>query len=384
MTELAERLREFYASARKRDGTEYGKAAMSAIRAAIHRHITGAPHHRKINIMQDREFQVANHVYKGIIKTMKREGKDQTIHKQPISTGDLRKLNTSPVFATTNPVSLQRKVWFDIMLHFGRRGREGLRSLTKSSKVEADDTGRKFVRYGFNEKVKNHNGDLGDDYECKARMYATGTDNCPVSSFEKYVSKLNPRQDAFFQRPRSPFTESSECWYVNAPVGENTLGVMMRNISTEAELSCVYTNHCIRATTCKVLDDAGYDSRHIMYVSGHVNEASVKSYSNQPSTSQQRELSTTLSKSLLTVDPDTSCREIASVPHCPVTVSSSDYRCQNVHSLVPHMNSPSNSTPSGTGVVENMTFSNETRRNHLSSMFVNCTFEAAVHVEFKH
>lgn len=47
-------------------------------------------------------------------------------------------------------------------------------------------------------------------------------------------------------------------------------------MSIEAELSKEYTNHCIRVTACKVLDDAGFDTRHIMYASGHVNEASVK------------------------------------------------------------------------------------------------------------
>ena len=39
-----------------------------------------------------------------------------------------------------------------------------------------------------------------------------------------------------------------------------------------------YTNHSIRATTITILDRNGYEAKHIMSVSGHRSESSLKSY----------------------------------------------------------------------------------------------------------
>ncbi|XP_078000697.1 uncharacterized protein LOC144453313 isoform X2 [Glandiceps talaboti] len=319
---LAELLCEFYASTRKQDGKLYGKSSLSGLRASIHRHITGPPYHRKINIMQDREFQVANYVIRGVVKKMKKDGKDTTTHKVPISPSDLKKLSMSPVLSIAHNVGLQRKVWFDLMLHFGRRGREGIRSLTKSSfTVEYDDVGQSYVKYTFNEKVNNHSSEADDNYTCHARMYATNTDCCPVSSFQKYIRLLNPANLALFQRPKSPFNPDETTWYANAPLGESTLGSFMKTISKEAGLSQIYTNHCIRATTCKLLDDAGFDTQHIMFVSGHVNKASVKSYTTQPSTGQQRQLSSTLSGSVYGNPTTSSCNIVGHSPRSTSNVN---------------------------------------------------------------
>ncbi|XP_070546513.1 uncharacterized protein [Ptychodera flava] len=373
--QLAELLREFYASARKQDGESYGKSSLSGLRASIHRHITGPPYHRKINIMHDREFQVANYVFRGVVKTMKKDGKDTTTHKAPISCGDLKTLSMSPVLSIAHNVGLQRKVWFDLMLHFGRRGREGLRSLTKSSfAIERDDIGQRYVKYTFNEKVKNHAGNADDNYTCHARMYATSTDRCPVASFEKYVSLLHPGNTSLFQRPKAPFNSEESCWYVNAPVGESTLGAMMKTLSTEAKLSKIYTNHCIRATACKLLDDAGFDTRHIMYISGHVNEASVKSYSNQPSTGQQRQLSSTLSGSVYGNDSVA----IQGLGPRSATANNHDDRTLSVD-LSSQLPVSDQSLVNRRQISSSVSTSS---RQSLSSMFVNCTFQAPVYVEF--
>ena len=53
----------------------------------------------------------------------------------------------------------------------------------------------------------------------------------------------------------------------------------MKVISQQAEWSTTYTNHSIRATTITILDKSGFEARHIMSVSGHRNESSIKSYS---------------------------------------------------------------------------------------------------------
>ena len=73
---------------------------------------------------------------------------------------------------------------------------------------------------------------------------------------------------------------------------------MMREISEEAQLSTVYTNHSVRATEITLWLDAGLENRHIMAISGHRNEQSLKSYNSRPSSTQLRQSSDIFSRSL--------------------------------------------------------------------------------------
>ena len=52
-------------------------------------------------------------------------------------------------------------------------------------------------------------------------------------------------------------------------VGVNTFGSMMKNISIDADLGELYTNHCIRATSVTILGQSGFETRHIMSLRGH-------------------------------------------------------------------------------------------------------------------
>lgn len=296
--DLAKELRCFYAEARTKNGNQYSKSALVSIRAGINRHLTSPPYSRTINIMKDKEFMSSNHVLIGIVKSLKREGADKTKHHPPISNGDLEKMYSSGVLSITNPTSLVRKVWFEITLHFCRRGREGLRELTpKSFLLHKDDTGREYFTMSYNEADKTHHGVDSRESVKDTRLYALPeSDLCPVKSLKLYLSKRNPKNNAFFQRPLTSFEPAYDVWYVNAPMGYHTLGNMMSNISKAAGLSLTYTNHCVRATTATVLAHSGVSSLGIMSVTGHRNEKSIQSYVNAPSVSQRRQYSETLQR----------------------------------------------------------------------------------------
>ena len=90
----------------------------------------------------------------------------------------------------------------------------------------------------------------------------------------KYVKRLNPKCSKLFQQARSYPKEG--IFYDNVPLGHNRLGSFMNEISKEAELSKAYTNHSIRATTVHILDDADIPGHHIMTVTGHRSESSLK------------------------------------------------------------------------------------------------------------
>ncbi|CAG2246888.1 KCTD1_15 [Mytilus edulis] len=210
--------------------------------------------------------------------------------------GDLEKLRLSGVLSTKNPKALLRKVWFDILLGFGRRGRENQRTFTdKTFAINQDDRGFKYIEMVVSETTKNHRGGLGDDnFEKSPRVYATYKQGCPVESFEFYMDKRNPKSDCFFQLPRIKNLDSDTTWYTSRPYGERMLNDMMKSISKDAGLSKVYTNHCVRATTINVLAHSGVSDREIMKITGHKCERSLNSYHSDSSDKQKRDYSAIL------------------------------------------------------------------------------------------
>lgn len=109
-------------------------------------------------------------------------------------------------------------------------------------------------------------------------------------------------------------------WYCNAPLGKNSLATMMSSISKVGKLSEAYTNHSVRATSITVMDHSGIDSRHIMKVSGHASETSLKSYSHSINDSKKRQMSCVLSDSL--VGSTSSAKKLPRVSTPQATVTS--------------------------------------------------------------
>ena len=84
-----------------------------------------------------------------------------------------------------------------------------------------------------------------------------GNSRCPVASFLKYLSKLNPINPWLWQRPKRHVSASEDdvVWYENSALGHNTLGELMAGISKAAGLSRVYTYNCIKGTYASILDE---------------------------------------------------------------------------------------------------------------------------------
>ena len=84
-------LQKFYSALQTKDGKDYSKPSLVGLRAGINRHLNGAPHCRTISIMKDREFMTSNQVLNGLVKKLKREGKDFSVNKEPVSSADMQK-----------------------------------------------------------------------------------------------------------------------------------------------------------------------------------------------------------------------------------------------------------------------------------------------------
>ena len=314
-------LRRFYAEARKKDGEMYGKKTLLGFRHAIERYLNQPPHCKTLKMSCDPRFKRSNEMLDAQLVHIKRSGKENSVHKPTIEDEDLLKLKSSEALSLTNPQSLLRNVWFHVLLYFCRRGREGQRQLTTSSfKLEVDAAGRNFITMAHDEVSKNHPGGLKDtnSTEKNARIYETNHPNDGYRALRVYLSKLNPKCTAFFQYPKKNWAPTDSSWYENRPVGINKLDGMMKEISQEAQLSRVYTNHSIRATAITLWSNAGVPNRHIMSISGHRNEQSLAHYNTRPSTAQLHHCSEVLSRSL---DESRSSSIVPSQPSLQVTTA---------------------------------------------------------------
>ena len=301
--ELDNYLRHFYAEARTKDGEPYSRSSLLGIRNAIERYLNNPPINRGISITKGIDFQASNKLLQSQIKLNKRENKENTKHKPPMPEADLQKLKSSGVIRGDNPWGLLRNVWFHINLYWCRRGREGQRELTKQSfQFLMDESGREYVSMTHDEATKNHPGGIDDvsSVEKEARMYSTSDDQLfdGLNCLKMYLQKLNPRCEALFQYPKRAVTKEDQVWYDNKPLGVNKLAGMMKEISKLASLSKIYTNHSVRATAITLWSDRQVPSRHIMAISGHRSEASLRNYNARPSSEQLRACSDILSSAL--------------------------------------------------------------------------------------
>ncbi|XP_039916888.1 activating transcription factor 7-interacting protein 1 isoform X1 [Hirundo rustica] len=278
VSELNDILREFYYTIRNHDGNTYSVASYKSMRAGLNRHLKMPPYNRQICLMKDKEFASANMVFVSVLKMLRMQGKDETHHHPPIAAEDLHKIKQSGVLGLHSPLALVNKVWFDLQLHFAKRGREILRDLAPDAfVVEKDKNGRRYAMFRYPGKGKN-----GEDPHKMGKMYdMPGDPNCPVFSLELYLSKLPPEPPAFYLHPLKLTSEQMQeqpVWYKREPMGVNYLGTMMPRISVAAKLSQRYTNHSLRTTTIQLLCEAGLGPREIMAVTGHRSESAVRHY----------------------------------------------------------------------------------------------------------
>ena len=301
--QLDANLRRFYAEARNKSGDAYSKSTLLGFRHGIERYLNAPPFNRGLKLTCDPRFKRSNEMLNARVVSLKRQGKENVKHKPAIEAEDLVQLKSSQVLAITNPLGLLRNAWFHVALYFCRRGREGQRQLKQTSfKLDVDPTGKHYATMAHDELTKNHPGGLSDSSSAEkyARMYETEEANDGFKALRLYLSKLNPNCEAFFQTPRKNWSYDDSVWFEARPVGVNTLDAMMKSISEAASLSQIYTNHCVRATAITLWSNAGIPNRHIMAISGHRNEQSLAHYNTRPSTSQLRNCSEVLSKSLIT------------------------------------------------------------------------------------
>lgn len=137
-------------------GVNTKKNSFRAIRSSIQRKIKEISGN-DFDIIKDEEFANSNLHYNAEAVALKKEGLGGTNYRKPIAKDDIDILyNNSDIFSVENLVGLQRKVFFELMIPFFRRGRENLRELKISDFRIKSDTGVEIVVKVKDELTINH------------------------------------------------------------------------------------------------------------------------------------------------------------------------------------------------------------------------------------
>lgn len=201
------------------------------------------------------------------------------------------------VLSYDNPVGLQNMVFFYIGLYFSLRGGQEQRDLKieqftrhpPSTTIYDASTYYQYVEY-----IAKNNQHRFKDIHGKTKVvksYAIpGSKSCLVKILDFYFSKLPPDPKAFYLRPRQKITEG-QLWYINVPVGVNTLQAILPRISEQSGTSIRYTNHSLRATSATRLFSHNVPEKVIQEVTGHRSLVGLRSYEH---TSMEQERNVTL------------------------------------------------------------------------------------------
>lgn len=164
-----------------------------------------------------------------------------------------------------------------IGLFFARRGCENYDQMKKTDfRFDKTTTGRRCIRYTKDELTKNHR-ENDVEKSSEGLIIETNTSKCPVAIFEQYLKRLNPENQFLWQRCRASFLIEDDVWYVNQKIGINKIKKFMHDISQFCGLSQLFTNHCLRVSSCTILGEK-HSENDIKVISDHSSNSSLGIY----------------------------------------------------------------------------------------------------------
>ena len=146
--------------------------------------------------------------------------------------------------------------------------------------------------------------------------------------FKLYKSKLNEDVQYLWQKPKTGNIHyTDEIWYDKQRVGHDPLERYFKFLGKDVKLSSdQYTNHSIRATCITLLDSAQFEARHIIAITGHKSEQTIKQYARKCSNEKKRQMCDALADPIVPKIPKKSTiqpikSETAAVPDPPPPIN---------------------------------------------------------------
>lgn len=206
----------------------------------------------------------------------------------PISNELEDKLWSSGLLGSNTPKTLIRTLVWLITKNCGLRGGNELRRLKwgegSQLTVTHVEDGTEVLRY--NEDIsKTFKGGFREHHVQPKEVTvfpSTNKERCLIQLHKKFI-KLRPRNDstgAYFLQCHPKYSNSQ--WYLNSPMGHNTLGGMIRNLMDAAGAdNCHYSNQSGRRTAVTQIYNATGSKTLAKKISGHRSDC-VMAYNEIP------------------------------------------------------------------------------------------------------
>ena len=244
----------FVAETRQKNGAKYPATTLYQLLCGVNRFMRSVDAHAPNVIDQKNpDFKELHCTMDSIFRSLRVEGVGvQVKHASVITREEENLLWEQGVLNLNTPLGLLRAVFYSNGKAFCLRGGKEHRNLKISQFVRQSDPDR----YIYTENgSKNQSGGFTDlRIENKVvPIYATSEAGirCHVKQLDLYLSKLPAKArelDIFYVRPLPNAPEDpSHPWFAAAPIGENKLGTMVKDMFAEVGIAGK-TNHSLRAT----------------------------------------------------------------------------------------------------------------------------------------
>ena len=230
-------------------------------------------------LISDEAFADVKYTLDNIMKSRYEASVGQKVHKAEIITEeDEEILWALGILGTSNPQVLLNTLVYMIGLHCAlQAGNEHrvLRSIPFDSQFEfvKECSGYVYVRFTEDVGMKTNKGGLKhrkmEPKVVEVYPNASNTDRCPVAILHKYLSllPLNRVCKSLYLQPRKKF--NSTVWFLDRPVGINTLRDTVKGIYNKAGFPGFYSNHSLLSTSATRMYRGGVKEQVIQEITGH-------------------------------------------------------------------------------------------------------------------
>ncbi|XP_067664653.1 zinc finger MYM-type protein 2-like [Haliotis asinina] len=275
-------LKYFLFEARKVDGTCYPAVTVYGLFTAIASHLKA--NKSPYNLMEGEEFQDSRQALDACMRERSTAGLGADVRKptEVITRDEENTLWEKGALGEGTPQKLLDTVLYLTGLNFALRGGKEHRSLRLHQQPQitgphTDQNGRRYLQY-VEDVSKTNAGGVKDRklQKKKVRAYENtkNPERCYVRLFMKYKSLCLPsstRANAFYFTPMKKPKDGK--WYLESPMGHNTIQTTVKRICAEAGIEGRKTNHSLRCTAATRLYEANISEQQICEQTGHKSEA---------------------------------------------------------------------------------------------------------------
>lgn len=284
---------QFYAEVKKQNGDDYEPESLRQMQSCIDRFLKEKSYN--VSIVRAREFSKSQNVLNAKAMSLRQQGKGKRPNKsQPLEPEEESALWEKGQLGDFNARVLTNTNFKNLTEQLGLRGRqEHYDSYVEDFAIKQREDGSEIVE--FKEGLtKTRSGGLRITHRKTPQTMFSTDGGCkdPVRLFKLWLSKRpegmkdnGPLYLSVINRPKS-----TNIWYTKVRMGQNTIGTLMKSMSSCLNSTKKLTNHSMRKTLVAKLKRSGQPRNVICEITGHARESSLDDY-DQIDENQRRDLS---------------------------------------------------------------------------------------------